>query len=263
MELLNLRLWQKLPEPKPGDWLYVHPEKGQTLKEYIAQCTNRKSQARHTIYLVPLGGFEKKYPHLMRKVVEFLGIYYGVESKLGAQVELPSLAYNRTRDQYDASRLLILVSKNQRSNSLATVAFLDKDLYVSGLNFVFGLANRSNRCGVFSIIRYIEAGGGERTLLRRTLKVAVHETGHLLGLEHCTYYRCSMNGSNSLEEADRRPLHLCPICLSKIQWNTALHLFERYRRLEIFYTENGLNAESDFVHKILRYLRNVEKDKSR
>ena len=28
-----------------------------------------------------------------------------------------------------------------------------------------------------------------------------------------------MNGVNSLPEADRRPLHLCPVCLRKVLWN--------------------------------------------
>ena len=42
-----------------------------------------------------------------------------------------------------------------------------------------------------------------------------HECGHLLGIKHCVYARCLMNGSSSLREAESRPLALCPIDLAK------------------------------------------------
>lgn len=32
----------------------------------------------------------------------------------------------------------------------------------------------------------------------------------------CIWYRCLMNGSNHLGEADARPLHLCPVDLRKL-----------------------------------------------
>jgi archaemetzincin len=39
----------------------------------------------------------------------------------------------------------------------------------------------------------------------RSAKVLLHEIGHLFNLKHCKYYRCLMNGSNSLEESERKP----------------------------------------------------------
>jgi len=33
-------------------------------------------------------------------------------------------------------------------------------------------------------------------LLRRSMKVLTHETGHIFGLAHCVYFACVMNGSN-------------------------------------------------------------------
>jgi archaemetzincin len=35
-------------------------------------------------------------------------------------------------------------------------------------------------------------------------------------LTHCTYWRCVVAGSNSQDEADRSPLHACPVCLRKL-----------------------------------------------
>ncbi len=45
---------------------------------------------------------------------------------------------------------------------------------------------------------------------RRSIKVLTHETGPMFGLTHCICFRCVVNGSNHLQESDRRPLHLCP-----------------------------------------------------
>ena len=41
-------------------------------------------------------------------------------------------------------------------------------------------------------------------LLYRCLKVFAHETCHILGMKHCVYYKCLMNGSNHLEEFDSK-----------------------------------------------------------
>ena len=47
--------FEKMPPPKPGDWLYVRKEKGQTFEQYKSACLNRKTKNRNTIYIQPLG----------------------------------------------------------------------------------------------------------------------------------------------------------------------------------------------------------------
>ena len=54
----------------------------------------------------------------------------------------------------------------------------------------------------------------------------------MAGIAHCIYFRCLMNGSSSLAESDRRPLHLCPIDLRKLQWLIGFDFAERYGRLQ-------------------------------
>ncbi|XP_074170100.1 archaemetzincin-1 isoform X3 [Rhinolophus sinicus] len=76
-----------------------------------------------------------------------------------------------------------------------------------------------------------------RTLCFSTLamvqccKVTCHELCHLLGLGSCRWLRCLMQGVLSLDEALRRPLDLCPICLRKLQHILGFKLVERYKRL--------------------------------
>ena len=61
------------------------------------------------------------------------------------------------------------------------------------------------------------------------MQTLTHEIGHIFGLRHCQWLACLMQGSNHLEEADRRPLDLCPVCLRKLQSAVGFRLRERYR----------------------------------
>ena len=111
-----------------------------------------------------------------------------------------------------------------------------------GWNFVFGQASLSDRVGVWSIYRNGDPHEGEkafRLCLRRTLKTASHETGHMFSMMHCTRFACNMCGSNSLEEADRQPLSLCPVCLAKLCYATGADPVKRFQKLIVFFKGRG------------------------
>jgi archaemetzincin len=44
-----------------------------------------------------------------------------------------------------------------------------------------------------------------------------------------------MQGTNGAVEVLSQPLHLCPVCLHKLQYATKCNLLERYQRLVAFY----------------------------
>ncbi|EHK18527.1 uncharacterized protein TRIVIDRAFT_158592 [Trichoderma virens Gv29-8] len=52
--------------------------------------------------------------------------------------------------------------------------------------------------------------------LERTVVTMAHELCHCLGLDHCTYFACAMQGCANLDEAQRQPPYLCPVCLEKL-----------------------------------------------
>jgi hypothetical protein len=62
-------------------------------------------------------------------------------------------------------------------------------------------------------------------------------------------YRCLMNGSNHLAEADARPLHLCPVDLHKLQWRIGLDVIDRYRWLSDFHRLAGFDDEGCWVER--------------
>jgi archaemetzincin len=64
-----------------------------------------------------------------------------------------------------------------------------------------------------------------------------------------------MNGSNHLAESDRRPLHLCPVCLRKLQWSIGFDVLERYRALERLTRADGFTDEADWFNRRIEFLR--------
>jgi archaemetzincin len=52
--------------------------------------------------------------------------------------------------------------------------------------------------------------------LGRVAVTMAHELCHCLGLDHCAYFACAMQGCGSVEEAQRQPPYVCPVCLEKI-----------------------------------------------
>lgn len=100
------------------------------------------------------------------------------------------------------------------------VGFTAEDLYVPGLNFVFGLASVREGAAVVSLHRLREPFYGrpsdESLMLRRTIIEAAHELGHLLGLGHCKDPRCVMFFSNSILDTDSKTSLLCANCRRKV-----------------------------------------------
>jgi archaemetzincin len=64
-----------------------------------------------------------------------------------------------------------------------------------------------------------------------------------------------MNGSNSLDESDRRPLRLCPPCLKKVAWNLDFDVLSRYAKLRDFYQAHGLSEEAEWVERRMARIR--------
>jgi archaemetzincin len=243
-----------LGTPQPGEWLDKHPEAGQTFAEYRAGDPNRPDSRHTTMYLQPLGTFDDSQTDLLAATADLLGRFYGLPVKIRAAITLDGVpAYARRVHptwgdaQVLAPYVLDLLQRQRPDDAVAVLGLTTADLWPgTGWNFVFGQASLQERVGVWSLYRQGDPKVEHTTCLRRTLKTAVHEMGHMLGIRHCTFAECCMNGSNHRAEADARPLWFCAQDEPKVWWACHVDPAARYRRLAEFAATHGLDAEARF-----------------
>lgn len=256
-------LHRKLGEPKSGDWLYHHQERGQTFDEYLTCRPVTPSGDRRVIYIQPLGDFTELQRKIVDLTAELMGLYFAVPVKVKADIPLSLIPARAQRDhptwgdhQILSTYVLDKVLRPRLpKDACAYLAFTASDLWPGkGWNFVFGQASLRHRVGVWSIYRNGDPRRGEaafRLCLLRTLKTATHETGHMFSMLHCIAYECNMCGSNNRAESDRRPIVLCPECLAKVCWACNVDPLERYRRLAAFCEREGLTETLKLYEKAI------------
>ncbi len=247
-----------LPSPRPGDWLAEHPEPGQTFEEYLAVRPVRKSDKLNTVYLCLVGDFNQAQRRILDLTQEYLSVFFDCPVTVRQQIALASVPARarRKHPSWGDPQVLTgyilheLLEPERPPDALAYLALTTSDLWPGrGWNFVFGQADLRERIGVWSIYRNGDPEADFRLCLRRTLSTASHETGHILGMAHCTAYSCLMNGSNHQEEKDRRPTHLCPVCLRKLCWNLQVEAAPYLMTLNALCQQNGLGDESGWYRK--------------
>ena len=139
-------------------------------------------------------------------------------SVMGDVLAVPEHAYDRKRNQYNSTVILVDVDSYARGRNGfdRVLGVVDVDVYALGLNYVFGEAYAPGRAGLISLWRlrpefyHEEANLGLFAI--RIVKEAAHEVGHTLGLPHCTHSYCVMHFSNSIFEVDKKQSFFCDQC---------------------------------------------------
>lgn len=264
----NSEFFTPLPPPEPGDWLAEHWETGQTFEQFVEISPAAPDKVRNILYLQPLEQFILDQSPPLTLLLDYIQAYFSMSAQLLHVLMGDDEAFTTRMNPYTSTQQVLttdIVSSLKHYlpvDAFCLLAVTMQDLYPDPLwNFVFGQACPEERVAVFSFARYdpafygIPRDEGYRTiLLRRCCKVVIHEIGHLFGLSHCLFYSCSMNGSNHLQESDARPMHLCPVCLRKLQHSIGFDVIDRYFDLFQFYQQVGFAEEARWVQRRLESL---------
>lgn len=237
-----------------GDWLERFPEGGQSFAQYVQSRNERPLHKDFQgIDIQPLGEFDETQLRILDRTAEFMGHYFGVVVKTLPAKPMGEIPETAQRLRHDTPQVLTtwildeVLKPAHRPDAIATIALVTTDLWPGNLNWVFGQASINDRVGVWSLHRNGDPHLGDeafRLCLRRTLKTAMHETGHMLGIPHCVARECCMNGSASREESDRQPLEFCKECQPKIWWTCNADPVQRLQVLTEFCDREGLTAEA-------------------
>ena len=169
------------------------------------------------IVILPVGQVDAAMlPLLSEKLVQ---VFPDVTCMVAdTRLPLPEEAFDKKRRQYSSdvilSRIQAYAAKRKRLRSVLGV--VDADIFVSELNFVFGEAACPGKAALVSLWRLKPEFYGDASNMElfseRTMKEAIHELGHTLGLKHCKRSSCVMYFSNSIFDTDRKQDYFCDEC---------------------------------------------------
>lgn len=261
---LDMTGFRPIAEPGPIDWLSVHIERGQTYQKFCDDPSlPRPEEGRRRVYLQPIGGFPESVDLLV--MADYCARFFSTEVVALPTLEVSELkAESRVNEYTGALQLktgdvIAQLDRQKPDDAFAIVGVTMIDLYPGeNWNFVFGQANYRRSVGVFSFARYGDPDTEWPLVQERGAKVMAHEIGHMYGLLHCIYFDCLLNGANSLDEMDRAPHALCPVCLRKLQRSCGFEVLPRYARLKSFYDQHGFEAASAFAGERIQMLLEFE-----
>lgn len=246
-------LFKTKKPPQPGDWLAEHKEAGQTYAQFRAITQAPTVQSYTTLRVVPIGPLTAGQEAVLGIVIDFMKPFFGLSIERDPAVPITSIPDDAQRFQtFEGPNQLLttyllntVLMKRRQPKDAAVLGITAADLWPgAGWNFVFGQASLKERVGVWSMARNGDADSRpamRKICAMRTVMTATHETGHMLGIRHCTAYECGMNGSNNSDERDRQPLEFCPECQPKLWWTLKLDPLERSRALEAVARRHGFD----------------------
>lgn len=243
--LYEAKIFRLMEDPEPGDWLSTQKESGQSYSQHVSHA-NPFLSSRNTISIQPLeASLNKNFLQMLKEYCQVF--YFGAKIRIEPLIDSSKFSHREVnsrinpgtgKKQYNAIQMIKRLVPKVKSDAHCMMGVLTTDLYpFDTWNFVFGYALFKLRTGVFSFCRYDEGffEKGKKTdqdlIDYRSCRVMAHEIGHMFGMHHCIFYNCRMNGMMTMEEGDKRPSDMCPVCIRKLQTNMKFDLRKRYQGL--------------------------------
>ena len=166
------------------------------------------------MYIVPLGRIDEEF---LSSIKGGLARVYGVNVRRLDGFPEPDYAYDAQRRQYSSAHILRQLVPRVPEDAISMLAITRRDLFIPMLSFVLGQAQLGAPAAVVSLARLDQEFYGlppdRAVFIERSVKEAVHEVGHTIGLTHCANNRCPMSLSNNVLHVDIKGASLCSSCV--------------------------------------------------
>jgi archaemetzincin len=170
--------------------------------------------ASRILYIQPLGRA------LSTKAVNEVKVafreFYGFTVKLLPRKPLPKWAYYRPRRRYRAEKLLRYLKQIAPRDTFRIMGLTAVDISTTKGRFkdwgIMGLATLDGKACVISMYRCKRGSRNKAHARHRLAKVAVHEVGHTLGLDHCPNWGCLMEDARGTNKTTDREYLICQRC---------------------------------------------------
>jgi archaemetzincin len=227
-----------------------------SLYQYVTARPNVANGQRRFLYVQPIGGHDPPQRRVVSLTADFLSRYFCLPTRVVKPLPLASIPDRARRDHpsWGVHQLLTryllyeLLWWRRPKDAAGYLGITATDIWPGeGWHSVYGQASLVGRVGVLSTFRNGPLDRGDDALrlhLLRTVKVAVHETGHIFSIHHCANHGCIMSGRNEREVSDLRQPVLCPHCLAKVLFATRCDPVRRYLQLANFCQDHQLNQQA-------------------
>jgi archaemetzincin len=173
---------------------------------------------RPIIYVLPLGG---ELPAAdVEAVRAALVAFYAADVRVRPRAPLPAAAYTKARRRWRAEKLLAFLRGEMPADGTRILGLTGADISTTKGPFedwgVMGLGEEPGVATVISSFRCRMKARGAAHARERLAKVAVHEIGHSLGLDHCPTPGCLMHDAEGKVATVDDEADLCPRCRARL-----------------------------------------------